>query len=201
MKQEFEVRMLADVVQVQQSESDEKQIHLQGYALKFGQQSENLGGFIEIINKNALNNCDLSNVYLTINHDENLIMARNTKAEGPGSLILKIDEVGLFFDAIPTNTSYFRDLMANLNAGILGKMSFRFNLNWDNVNCESWDWTLETPIRALNDIAQIRDVSVVTIPAYSNTEVISYQRALDVRNSESELENEKEKIMLQIELL
>ena len=87
----FEVRAVG--------EGEEKQIHIQGYALNFNTLSEDLGGFRETIARGALDECDLSNVVLNFNHNNNMILARNNKNEGIGSLNLSIDDKGLFFDS------------------------------------------------------------------------------------------------------
>ena len=52
----FEVRSIG--------EGEEKQTHLQGYALTFDSLSEDLGYFREIIRKGALDNCKMDNVVL-----------------------------------------------------------------------------------------------------------------------------------------
>ncbi|MGO3732060.1 MAG: HK97 family phage prohead protease, partial [Vagococcus sp.] len=42
---------------------------INGYALKFGKASKDLGGFTEVISPEALKDVDLSNVFLLQNHD------------------------------------------------------------------------------------------------------------------------------------
>ena len=107
----FEVRSIG--------EGEERQTHLQGYALTFDSLSEDLGYFREIIRKGALDNCKMDNVVLNVNHDMDKPLARNNKGNGIGTLTLTVDEKGLFFDAIPTDTSYSRDLISNMEAGII----------------------------------------------------------------------------------
>ncbi|MBW7636576.1 HK97 family phage prohead protease, partial [Bacillus licheniformis] len=67
---------------------------ISGYALKFGTRSHNLGGFIEIIDKRALDHTDLSDVRALIDHDPSKILGRVSA----GTLKLDVDDVGLRFD-------------------------------------------------------------------------------------------------------
>ena len=111
MKKEIRCRTNFEVRQIE--ENGKKVTHIQGYALSFDTMSEDIG-FREIIKRGALDNCNLNDVILTFNHDKNMILARNQKKEGTGSLKLTIDDKGLYFDGIPTNTSYARDLIVNM---------------------------------------------------------------------------------------
>lgn len=191
----FEVRAIG--------EGEEKQIHIQGYALTFDSMSENLG-FREIIRKGALDNCDMSNVVLNVNHDMDKPLARNNKGEGIGSLTLTVDEKGLFFDAIPTNTTYSRDLLSNMEAGIIEKCSFAFCLDYNDQESQTWDWDTGNrgyDLRTINKIAEIFDVSVVTNPAYESTSCTSYKRAKEDIENVKETELRKSKLKLELELM
>ena len=155
----FEVRSIG--------EGEEKQTHLQGYALTFDSLSEDLGCFREIIRKGALDNCIMDNVVLNINHDMDKPLARNNKFEGIGALTLTVDEKGLFFDAVPTDTSYSRDLITNMSVGLIDKCSFAFALDWSDNEAQTWDWDNGKrgyDLRTINKIKEIFDVSIVTNP-------------------------------------
>nr|MDH3152593.1 HK97 family phage prohead protease [Bacillus licheniformis] len=67
---------------------------ISGYALKFGTRSHNLGGFIEMIDKRALDQTDMSDVRALIDHDPSKILGRVSA----GTLKLDVDDVGLRFD-------------------------------------------------------------------------------------------------------
>lgn len=201
---EKEVRFLTESNLEVRELGEEKEIHLQGYAITFDSLSENMGGFKEIIKRSALDNCDLSNVVLCYNHDISKIMARNTKIEGIGSLTLKVDEKGLFFDAIPTDTTYFRDLLENMKAGIVGKCSFAFTIDESDPNSQLWEWDNGSKgysLRTILKIFKIYELSIVISPAYKNTSATAYQRALDKATKEFENEKELELIKLELELM
>lgn len=181
---------------------DNKEVHLQGYALTFDSVSEDLG-YREMIVKGALDNCDMSNVVLNFNHDMDKPLARNRVAEGIGSLKLSVDEKGLFFDAIPTDTSYSRDLISNMKSGVINKCSFAFCLDWDDDNAQTWDWddgSRGYDFRTIKAIKEIRDVSIVTNPAYESTSCTTYQRAKEDNAKEVEKIKELEELRKFLEL-
>lgn len=190
----FEVRSVG--------EGEDKKVHLQGYALTFDSLSEDLGYFREIIRKGALDNCKMDNVVLNINHDMDKPLARNNKVDGIGSLVLDVDEKGLFFDAVPTDTSYARDLISNMEAGIIDKCSFAFILDYSDTESQTWDWDdgkRGYDLRTINKIKEIFDVSIVTNPAYESTSCTSYKRAKE--NHENLRGKRKEKLRLELELI
>ena len=192
----FEVRSIG--------EGEERQTHLQGYALTFDSLSEDLGYFREIIRKGALDNCKMDNVVLNVNHDMDKPLARNKKGNGIGTLTLTVDEKGLFFDAIPTDTSYSRDLISNMEAGIIDKCSFAFMLDWQDDESQTWDWDTNNrgyDLRTINKIKEIFDVSIVTNPAYESTSCISYKRAKEDLEKERSNEIRKRKLKLELNLI
>ncbi|GAB6150212.1 HK97 family phage prohead protease [Clostridium novyi] len=207
MNKENEIRSFNNFEVRQIGEGEEKQTHIQGYALTFDTISEDLG-FKETIRKGALDHCDMDDVVLNFNHNSNMILARNCKNEGVGSLKLSIDDKGLFFDAIPTNTSYARDLITNMENKIIGKCSFAFNLDWTDKDAQTWDWDdgkRGYDFRTINKIAKISDCSIVVNPAYESTSSTVYKRSKEnYLNEKKKLEQrklDKEKMLLELELL
>lgn len=192
----FEVRQVG--------EGEEKQTHLQGYALTFDSLSEDLGYFREIIRKGALDECLMDNVVLNINHDMSKPLARNSKTSGLGALTLTVDEKGLFFDAVPTDTTYSKDLVANMSAGIIDKCSFAFRLDYSDKEAQTWDWDTGNrgyDLRTINKIKEIFDVSIVTNPAYESTSCTSYKRAKENSEKEKNIEIRKRKLKLELDLI
>lgn len=204
MNKNKECRCLGNFEVRQIGEGEEKQTHIQGYALTFDTISEDMG-FREMIQKGALDDCDLSDVIFNFNHSRNLILARNNKQSGIGSLILTVDSKGLFFDAVPTNTSYARDLISNMESGIVGKCSFTFDLDWRDGTCQTWDWDDDGSrgydFRTIHKIAKITDVSVVTSPAYESTSSTVYKRYKEEYLEEVEREKEMRELKTDLELI
>ena len=95
-----------------------------GHASIYDSRSENLGGFYEYIAKGAFTEelIKKSDVRALINHDPNLILARNTS----GTLKLEADEKGLRYEFAIPDTSYGRDLAINLKNGNINQSSFAF---------------------------------------------------------------------------
>ncbi|AWM17823.1 HK97 family phage prohead protease [Bacillus inaquosorum] len=168
---------------------------ISGYALKFGTRSHNLGGFIEMIDKRALDQTDMSDVRALIDHDPSKILGRTSA----GTLKLEVDDIGLRFDVTLPNTQYASDLYENLRVGNISNCSFGFMLGKDG---DSFTRDQETglPLRSLRNISKLTDVSVVTYPAYEDTDVTIAKRNLQ-QYEERNRNPEKEKLLLQLDLL
>lgn len=172
-------------------ELEDKMI-VEGYAIVFDEPTDL--GYIEIIDRGALNNCDLSDVCMKYNHeDTTLIMARTRNK----SLQLSVDEHGLKIYAELIDTQSNRDIYKSIKAGLLDKMSFAFivsDANWDTVNGQD--------VRHITGISKLFDVSVVDVPAYNQTEI--YARSQEAVEKEQEeyhkLKLEKEKLLLILSL-
>lgn len=136
---------------------------ISGYALKFGQPSKDLGGFVEVITPEALKEVDLSNVFLLYGHDYSKPLA-STKA---GTLKLEVDDTGLHFEAELTETTYANDVYENIAKGVVDSMSFGFILGLDSFDKKS-DGTIQ---RSIDKMKSLNEISVVTIPAYDSTNV------------------------------
>lgn len=105
-----------------------------------------------------------SDVRFLINHDPNLILARQAHAP-TDTLTLAEDEVGLAVDADMAPTSYGRDLAISLDRGDVTQMSFAF----DMVAYE-WSYLADgTELLRHTEVA-LWDVSPVTYPAYVETD-------------------------------
>lgn len=196
LNKEIELRALATEFEVRSNEDGQE--YFEGYALKFEQWSEIIVDFQESIDKNALANTDMSDVRALINHDENYILARISAQ----NLELQVDGIGLKFTAYPSDTSYSRDLKVNMKAGNINKCSFAFMLNWDNPECEKWEYDDKNKLykRRILDIAKISDVSIVTNPAYKSTEAV-ITRSLEDFKQKQNTDFLKRKLQLELELL
>lgn len=142
-----------------------------GLAAVFDSLSENLGGFREKIDRGAFRKVLGTNpdVRALVNHDPNLVFARTTVEDGPGSLRLKEVGGGLRYDAIPTETTYAADLLVNLAAGVVDQSSFAFRVASGG---DSWEEDPDTGalVRTIHEFSGLYDVSPVTYPAYPSTD-------------------------------
>lgn len=188
-----DVRIISTDFEVREAEGDTP-ITIAGYAMKFNRESENLGWFTEVIEEKALDDADLSNVVALINHDSNMVLGRSGR-----NLELEVDEIGLRFKIYPNDTSYVRDLVENMRTGLVDKCSFAFSLAKGG---DKWDKRDDgTYLRTISKFAKIYDVSVVTSPAYNDTEAVLSQRSIDsIEQLKQRVAEEREKELLDIEV-
>jgi uncharacterized protein len=131
-----------------------------GYAAKFNEPSENLGGFIEYVERGAFSRSlkSRNDVMLLWNHDSGEPLA-STRS---GTMKLYEDEVGLRVEARLPETTRGRDTAALLRQGIVRKMSFGFNVIKDSWNSEGTERRLKS--------VRLFETSIVVWPAYQATE-------------------------------
>lgn len=136
-----------------------------GYAIVFEQRTvlyeDPVTGYEygEIIDRNALGSADMSDVILRYNHTGH-VLARTRN----GSLRLSPDEHGLFIEADMSGSDEARKFYEEVKNGLIDKMSFRFT-----IADEEWDEQSRT--RRVKSIGRLFDVSLVSFPAYEQTEV------------------------------
>ena len=172
MNNNKEIR-LADV----NFEENEGKMILEGYAIVFEQETligDEERGFKEVISRNALENTLMRDVPLKYNHMDSFLILARTKNK---SLVLTVDNKGLKIHAELLNTHTNEDVYKMVKAGLLDKMSFAFT-----VKKQSWDRSGDIPVRRIENIDRLFDVSVVDLPAYEGTSI--YSRSLDMVETE-----------------
>lgn len=155
--------------------NDEQDEHIiEGYAIVFNTLSEDLGGFREIIEPNAIDEelINNSDIYYLFNHNSESIPLARSK-NGEGSLKLSIDDKGLKYSFNCLNSEFYQIVQR----GDLDKSSFAFSLP-DDGSGEKWEKSNEyNYIRRITKIEKLYDCSAVLVPAYSSTSV--YARSND----------------------
>ena len=154
-----------------------------GYGSVFNSQSEDLG-FIETIDPRAITDETIkrSDVFATLNHDMNKILARCKY--GSGSLELKCDDKGLYYRFDAPNTNLGDELLEYLNRGEIDSSSFAFTVKRD-------EWTKGEDgkyYRTILEIDQLFDVSPVFSPAYSEASCQKRNTASDYEKQINTLE-------------
>lgn len=134
-----------------------------GVAAVFGQLAD-LGGmgyealaasaFDEVLKKGP-------DVRALVNHDPGQLLART----GNGSLRLRAAPEGLAFDLDLPNTTLGRDVGEMVGNGLLNQMSFAF-VPGKSERTAAPDGR---QIRTHTSVSELRDVSLVTYPAYAGT--------------------------------
>lgn len=165
----METRQRMATMELRQLENDEEVI--EGYALKFERWSDTLGWlypFREKLETKSLDDTDFSNVVALFNHDQSQVLGRTG-----ANLELEVDNIGLKFRIKPTKTTLSKDLIENIRAGVINQCSFAFSIP-DEEDAEEWRENEETGVyeRIIRKIDKLYDVSVVTTPAYPDTETV-----------------------------
>ena len=153
------------VAQELRATGSDKQPKISGYAATFAGIAD-LGAFREKIAPGAFKRSLASDrdVVALYNHNNDMLLGRKSA----GTLTLEEDGKGLRFSCDLPDTSVARDVYANLRAGNLKECSFGFFV--DGEDGESWEQQADGGIlRTLRNV-NLFDVSVVTFPAYDNTE-------------------------------
>ena len=144
------------------SGTDAEPIMISGYAAVFNSKTSIGDFFEEIISTGAFaqslaNNSDVRALF---NHNWDNVLGR-TKS---GTLRLVEDERGLKFEIDLPNTSVARDLAESMERGDINQCSFGFF-----ATEETWDYSVEPAIRTVSEV-ELYEISVVSIPAYDDTE-------------------------------
>ena len=165
----MELRATSTEVKIRSAEDGTESRTIEGYALKFNKRSQPLMGgyFVETLDSRCLDDTDMSNVVATFNHDESKLLGRSGV-----NLTLAKDDVGLRFKIDLPNTTLGNDILEEVRMGILSQCSFAFTLPDDNADV--WTRSNEEGVdykRTILAIDKLYDVSVVTTPAYQDTNV------------------------------
>lgn len=140
---------------------------VEGYALVFGKESRDLGGFTEIIEPEALEGIlDKSDILCLLNHNEERgILARSKY--GKGSLSLFVDSTGLGYRFEAPNTALGDELLEGLKRGDITTSSFAFTIDNDK-----WEKRSDGKyLRRITKFKELFDVSPVYKEAYPDTSV------------------------------
>lgn len=138
-----------------------------GYAAVWGAMSEDLGGFRERIQPGAFSAALASgqDIRFLMGHDMDTVMARTSN----GSLELTEDDTGLrVWARIALDDPDAQRLDAKLRSGALSQMSFAFTMPEDGSG-ESWDYAGGVPLRTIERVGMLYEVSAVGSPAYPAT--------------------------------
>lgn len=148
------------------SQADSRTV--EGYALKFNQESQDLG-FFETLAPGCITEDTIkrSDIYAKLNHRDDVILARSRYGEG--SLELELREDGLYYRFEAPSTVYGDELLEHLRRGEITSSSFAFSIPQDGES-EKWTRDLDNTLhRRILKIDRLYDVSPVFEPAYLST--------------------------------
>lgn len=129
-----------------------------------------LGWIYEVVEKGALDNADLSDIFFLVNHDERKIpLARAKEGVENSTMVWTVDDEGMkvtIYLDVEGNTDA-KNLYSAISRGDISGMSFTFM-----IDTEEWEeLDTEKPTRRIKAFAKIYEVSVVTFPAYEDAEI------------------------------
>lgn len=118
--------------------------------------------YYEEIDPAALQNADREDVIMQYDHTGK-VLARL----GNGSLGLEVDSKGLFVFADLSKSTAAKELYEEIAAGLVTQMSWAFTVERDSFH----RLDDSTRLRRIEQIRKVYDVSAVSIPANSDTEI------------------------------
>jgi len=193
-----EIRSIAELPILLRSEDGAETRTLEGYAVVFESRSEYMG-FYETISRGAITEelINNSDVVMCYNHDPSQMLARSRNGEG--TLHLELDDHGLKFRFDVPNTSLGNDVLELVKRGDLAGCSFAFAVDPSNPNAEKWEEGEDGVLhRYIHEIAGLYDCSVVTYPAYPDTDVQARaqkaQEEIDEAKRQAEIAAEEQRV-------
>lgn len=160
----MENRQIYSSSEVRALKTEDDKMIVEGYAIVFNSESRDLGGFTEIVSPEALNGAlERNNDVLALyDHNYGQILGRQSSE----TLKLEKDERGLRFTLDLPNTQLGRDVFTLVNRGDLKGNSFGFTVRKD-------DWSKEDGKvkRTIEEIGDLFEISIVSMPAYDATEL------------------------------
>jgi HK97 family phage prohead protease len=158
-----------------------------GYAAVFDKLSHDLGGFREKISNFAFTDAAMGgDIVALLNHNSDLVLGRARS----GTLRVAPDTAGLHFELDLSTSSYAKDAWLALLRNDLTGASFGFTIASDE-----WSQDLAgNPVRTINEIKQLFEVSLTAMPAYPDTKAAiasmrSYQQEGDTLRRHVEAES------------
>jgi len=161
-KEAAQTRALAVFSSGQESRRIDSDHYVEGYAARYEPYVLYYDGdqpVYERFEPGCFDDCDMSDVIMQYDH-EGKVLARTSN----GSLIVGVDDTGLYFAADLGRTEAARSLYDDVKAGMVTRMSWRFR-------CGTYYYDVETRTIVHKTVKKIYDVAPVSIPANDNTEI------------------------------
>ena len=146
-----------------QTRSEEDKKVIEGYFIVCNSETELFPGAFEEVAPGSLDNTLDNDVRALVNHDANLVLGR-TKNK---TLELRVDEKGLWASVeVNENDGDALNVYERLKRGDVDQCSFGFKILKEDEEIRD-DGTIKVTIREM----ELREVSIVTFPAYGETSV------------------------------
>lgn len=178
---------------VRDASNDSEAPKITGYGAVFNTPADIGGMFTEIIAPGAFAKAlsSQSDVRALFNHNWDYVLGRTRS----GTLTLEEDAKGLRFTVTPPATQWADDLRSSMLRGDITQCSFGFN-----VTKEDWNYDTVPATRTIQEV-QLYEISVVSLPAYEETEA-AVVRTKDIytrAKEDHELRMKTQKLMTKIQ--
>ena len=174
---ELERRLIGEVSGLVVKQDDNGRTVIRGYAAVFESESQDLGGFVEIVERGAFDDVMRSNpdVFGKYNHER--VIGRTTS----GTMRLMVDERGLRYEIDPPRSA--ADVVELIERGDVRGSSFAFR---SRPADESWTRDANgRMIRRIKKFSFLGDAGPVDTPAYLATETYVSKRAMEMALAEN----------------
>ena len=178
---ELERRLIADAPGLEVKADENGRTVIRGYAAVVESESQDLGGFIEIIERGAFDEVMRSNpdVFGKYNHER--VIGRTSS----GTMRLMVDERGLRYEIDPPRAA--ADVVELIERGDVRGSSFAFR---SSPKDETWQRDANgRMIRRIKKFSFLGDAGPVDTPAYLATETYVSKRALEQARNGTSAEN------------
>lgn len=180
------------------TEGEQGEKIIEGHPAVYGQKVNIGNWFYEVIERGAFDNADMTDVPLLVNHDTKTIpVARSRRNNGNSTMQLSLDGKGLAMRAVldTENNEEAKRLYSAISRNDMSGMSFAFR-----VDKEEWeDLDSDMPTRRIKAFSKVFEVSAVTWPAYSDTDIHARTGAGELESAQRALENARAKASLEKE--
>jgi HK97 family phage prohead protease len=153
---------------------------ISGTAIVFDKESKDLGGFTEIIKREAVSDelITKSNIVMLFNHDDDMIPLARSK-NGTGSLEISVTDTGVDFKFTAKETPIGDEILAAVRSGDVDSCSFAFYVADDGD-----DWMSKPDggyLRTITQFEELFDFSLVNNPAYADAQCRSFDKFRESR--------------------
>jgi HK97 family phage prohead protease len=175
---ELERRLIAEQPGLEVKADENGRTVIRGYAAVFESESQDLGGFVEIVERGAFDEVMGSNpdVFGKYNHER--VIGRTSS----GTMRLMVDERGLRYEIDPPRAA--ADVVELIERGDVRGSSFAFR---SKPADESWQRDANgRMIRRIKKFSFLGDAGPVDTPAYLATETYVSKRALEMAQADEQ---------------
>ena len=169
---ELETRLISDLPQLEVKKEDNGRTVIRGYAAVFDSPSQDLGGFVEIVERGAFDDVMKTNpdVFGKYNHQQ--VIGRTSS----GTMRLAVDDRGLRYEIDPPRSA--AAVVELIERGDVRGSSFAFRVRGAD---ETWQKDVEgRMVRRIKRFSFLGDAGPVDTPAYLATETYVSKRALEM---------------------